>query len=76
MKATAGAGVTSVGGGRNTGDKSPNRGKKIVNRHTWPVCEKVARPIGGEEEPTQNGAVGLGCQPTKVNAEDRYEGGV
>ena len=57
------------------GDKSPGGSIKVVNLHTWPVCVKIAQFSGGKREPTQDGAIGLGLQPTQANAEDQCGGG-
>ena len=54
------------------GDGSPGGSRKVVNPHTWPVCAKISE---GKGEPTQDGAVGLGHQPTQANAGDQCGGG-
>ena len=59
-----------------TGDESPGGRKKFSNPHTWPVSAKIAKTSGGKGEPTQDGTIGLGHQPTQANAGDRCGGGV
>ena len=53
---------------------SPSGSRKVVNHHTWPVCAKIAKISEGKGEPTQDGAIGLGQQPTQANVGDRCGG--
>ena len=59
---------------RITGDESPGGSRKVVDPHTSTVCAKIAKINGGNREPTQDGAIGLGHQPTQSNAGDRCGG--
>ena len=69
------ADIIGTDGSRNTGDESPGGSRKVVSPHTWPACAKIAKISGGKGEPTQDGAIGLGHQPTQANAGDRCGGG-
>ena len=75
--AVAEAVITGTDESRNTGDKASGESRKVVNPHTstWPVCAKIAKISGGKGEPTQDGATGVGHQPTQANAGDRCGGG-
>ena len=42
--------------------------------HTRAVCAKIAKFSGGEGEPTQDGAIEWGHQPTQTNAGTDEEG--
>ena len=67
--------IPGTGESRITDDESPGGSGKAVNPHTWPVCAQIPKISEGNGESTQDGAIGLGHQPTNVNAGDRCGGG-
>ena len=73
--APAEAVITGTDESSNTGDESPGWSTKVLNPQTWPVCAKIAKISGGKGEPTRDGAIGVGHQPTQANAGDRRGGG-
>ena len=47
-----------------TRDESPQRSRKVVNPHTWPVCAKIAKTRGGGSPP-RTAQSGQGTRPLK-----------
>ena len=65
---------TAIDGGdgsRYTSDDFSQRGRKVVNPHTWAVCAKIAKIRRGKRQCTQNGAFGVGHHPTQADTASR-----